>query len=124
MESKTVITLPLPDYPSYASVLVFAEALKRNFRLDVVVLNAGIATGKLETFEDTQICITVNVVSTVMLALLLLPVMRASADRWDAEPISTVVNLGSHAMCEFPERKCEDVFAVLNDRETADVAVR
>ncbi|KAL8852605.1 MAG: hypothetical protein Q9221_002485 [Calogaya cf. arnoldii] len=113
------------DYSSYASVLAFTSKVETQLeRLDVVVLNAGMATQRFEMFEDNESTITVNVVSTVLLALLLLPIMRASAERWDTQPVLTVVNSGSHAMCAFPERKCEDALAVLNDRATADMAVR
>lgn len=123
--STGVIEVYELDYSRYASILAFAAKVETQVeRLDVVVLNAGIATEKFEMLEDNESTITVNVVSTVLLALLLLPVMRTSAGRWDTEPTLTVVNSGSHAMCEFPERKCEDALAVLNDGRTADMAVR
>ncbi len=123
--SRGVVEVYELDYSRYASVLAFgAEMETRLERLDAVVLNAGIATETFAVVEDNESSITVNVVSTVLLAVLLLPALRASAERWGTEPVMTVVNSGAHAMCEFPERRCEDALAVLNDGRTADMAVR
>ncbi|KAI9730218.1 MAG: hypothetical protein M1834_005982 [Cirrosporium novae-zelandiae] len=64
------------DYSSYASVKAFAAKVAKLSRVDAVVLNAGIATANFELFEDNESTITVNVVSTTLLALLLLPTLR------------------------------------------------
>ena len=113
------------DYSRYASVLAFGTEIATQLeRLDAVVLNAGIATETFAVLEGNESSMTVNVVSTVLLAVLLLPALRASAERWGTEPVMTVVNSGAHAMCEFPERRCENALAVLNDGRMADMGVR
>lgn len=68
------------DLASYASVKEFAARANRELkRLDVAVLNASVATSKYDSPEGFESQITVNVVSTVMLLVLLLPLLRATA---------------------------------------------
>ena len=64
------------DLCNYASVKAFATKAAELPRLDAVVENAAVAAGKFELAEDNESTITVNVVSTFLLALLLLPILR------------------------------------------------
>ncbi|KAL9124437.1 MAG: hypothetical protein Q9217_006229 [Psora testacea] len=107
------------DYSSYASVKAFAANIANLPRVDVAVLNAGIATEKFEVFEDNESTITVNVISTALLTLLLLPILRSSASKYHIEPVITVVGSGVHAYTKFPERKTSNSLAILNNEKTA-----
>lgn len=74
-----VIELLELDLGNYDSVKAFADNVaQRVDRLDHAVMNASIATEDYATLEGNESTVTVNVVSTVYLVLLLLPIMRAS----------------------------------------------
>ena len=85
------------DDSRYASVQSCAANVAKLPRVDIAVLNAGVATEKYEVFEDNESTITVNVVSTTLLLLLLLPILRSSAAKWSIKPVITVVGSGLHA---------------------------
>lgn len=91
-----------------------------------MILNAGIATEQFQLFEDNESQITVNVVSTTLLALLLLPILRASARRHleSGPPVITIVSSGVHAYTKFPERKNPNSLATLNDPKAAVMSDR
>ena len=79
LEKGTISVLPL-DMNSYASIISFVERVNSEFdRLDVVVLNAAVVNrtyrASLEGWEET---LQVNTISTALLALLLLPKLRAA----------------------------------------------
>lgn len=112
------------NYASYASVKAFAAKIAKLPRLDIGVLNAGVATEHYEIFEDNESTITVNVVSTALLILLCLPILRTSATQYHIEPVITVVGSGVHAYTKFPERKTPDSFATLNDEKIAVMSDR
>lgn len=64
------------DMASYASVKDFAARAAQLPRLDAVLANAGIATRAFKSAEGDEQTLTVNVVSTFLLFLLLLPKLR------------------------------------------------
>ena len=112
------------DYSSYASVKSFAARVNELERIDIAVLNAGVATERFEMSENNEITITVNVISTALLTLLLLPVLRSSASSYKIEPVISVVGSGVHAWTSFPERKTPNSLATLNNETTADMKDR
>ena len=113
------------DYSSYASCKQFAAKAATLDRIDAVVLNAGITTEKFELFEDNESQVTVNVVSTALLAVLLLPALRATANNHpNVTPILSIVGSGVHAYTKFPERTSDDIFATLNDPKKARMSDR
>ena len=123
--SSGVIDVWQLDYSRYASCKEFAAKAATLDRLDAVVLNAGITTEKFEMFEDNESQVTVNVVSTVLLSLLLLPTLRASAERnVGTTPIITIVGSGVHAYTKFPEQKAPSIFAACNDPKKARMSDR
>lgn len=104
------------EYGSYASVLGFCErALSELDRLDVVILNAGAATRTYELLEGEESSITINVISTLLLALSLLPKLRQTAATYNVNPCLTVTSSKIHSWAKFPEREAADIFAALND---------
>lgn len=64
------------DLLSYESVKQFAERASSLERVDVLVENAGIATRVHKLAEGNEATITTNVVSTFLLALLMLPKLK------------------------------------------------
>ncbi|EGC47450.1 short-chain dehydrogenase/reductase [Histoplasma capsulatum var. duboisii H88] len=104
------------EYGSYASVLGFCErALSELDRLDVVILNAGAATRTYELLEGEESSITINVISTLLLALSLLPKLRQTAATYNVSPCLTVTSSKIHSWAKFPEREAAYIFAALND---------
>ena len=112
------------DMARYESVKNFAAQMSKLPRIDVVVQNAGFLTGNYETVEDNESQITVNVVSTILLTLLLLPSLRHSAEKFGILPKVAVVSSGSHVLIQFPEWTAERIFERLNDEKTANMTDR
>lgn len=95
--SGTVEVWPL-DLCSFESVKQFCRRADQLPRLDVVVENAAVAMvgpqGALaEGYEST---ITVNVVSTFLMALLLLPTLRRTATKFNVQPNLVIVSSDAH----------------------------
>ncbi|MCJ1227202.1 hypothetical protein MMC12_003857 [Toensbergia leucococca] len=88
--------LPL-DMDSFASVTAFADRINADYgAIDVAILNAGVVTRLYsqspEGWEET---LQVNTLSTTLLALLLLPALRA-AGTVKSLPHLVIVSLGRH----------------------------
>ena len=112
------------DLSSYGSVKAFAARANGLERLDVLLENAGIATQKFRMAEDNEATVTVNVVSTFLLGLLLLPKMRETKESFGVTPQLTVVTSELHFIAKFEERKRQGIFGALNDKKTAKMADR
>lgn len=112
------------DLSSYASVQAFAQRVSQLPRVDAVIENAGIAATKYKRFEDNESTITTNVVSTFLLALLMLPKLKETAHNHNVRPTLTIVSSEVHAMTSFPERNAPSIFDTLNDPQTANMRDR
>ena len=86
------------DLAHYESVRFFAKRAMGLERLDVVVENAGILTGKFRMMEENESTLTTNVVSTVLHALLLLPKLRETGAKFNVLPRS----VGNFLWFSFP----------------------
>lgn len=116
---KDVVRVWQLDMSSYQSVLNFAaRASKELERLDVAILNAGVARGKWEMFEEDEATITVNVVSTFLLAFSLLEKMKETASQFNTRPTLTIVASEVHAWAKFPEANAPQgqIFPELNKK--------
>ena len=80
----------------YASVKAFAKRAEGLERLDVVVENAGISKSVFTEAEGTEATVAVNVIGTFLLALLVLPVLRRSAEKSGVVPRLVVVSSDIH----------------------------
>ncbi len=108
------------DMSSYQSVLDFsAKASKELDRIDVALLNAGVARGVWELAEGEESTITVNVTSTFLLALSLLPMLKATATKFNTRSNLTIVASEVHAWAAFEERKAPEgkIFETLSSNE-------
>jgi len=107
------------DMSSYQSVLDFAEkASKELERVDIAVLNAGVNRGVWEVFEQDESTITVNVVSTFLLAFALLPKLKETANKFNVRPTLTIVSSEVHEWTPFDERNAPEgkLFERLNEK--------
>ncbi|KAF4911103.1 Short chain dehydrogenase atnD [Colletotrichum viniferum] len=93
--------------------------------LDVLMANAGIATTRFTAAEGHERSVTVNVISTFLLAFLLVLVLKRTADTYpDATPHLPVVTSEVHAWTDLPEWKTENTFKTLDDETKADMKMR
>lgn len=74
--------------------------------------------------EDNESSITTNVVSTIFLALLILPKLRETGVKFNVLPRLCIVASFVHYLTEFPERNADRIFDTLNDWEKADMEDR
>ena len=108
------------DLASYESVRAFAERATTELdRLDVVIENAGLYTHQFERAEDNERTITVNVISTMLLAVLLLPKLRETAERFGTDVVLTFTGSFVHWMTEFPERRAVNILEELAREDSA-----
>ncbi|KAM3072531.1 hypothetical protein ACMFMG_009327 [Clarireedia jacksonii] len=112
------------DLSSYQSVIRFCEKAKQLPRIDVLLLNAGIMTTEFRMVEDNESTLTVNVVSTCLMGFLLLPKMKETAERFGTTPHLTAVSSDLHVVANFAERKSDNIFEVMNEKEKAHMADR
>ena len=138
---KNVVEVWQLDLASYESVKQFAKKANELRRLDAVVENAGIATSNFTIFEDNESTITTvreelrsistmanhpskNVVSTFLLALMILPKLQETATKFNVTPYLTVVSSEVHGWTSFAERNSANIFDTLSNKETANMAER
>lgn len=112
------------DLLSYESVEDFASRVAHLPRLDAIVENAGIATGNYKFVAGNEATITTNVVSTFLLALLVLPKLKETAARFNTHPHLVIVSSEVHFFTSFPERKAPRIFDELNDEKKANMKDR
>lgn len=116
------------DMASFASVKSFAERIRTELpRLDALVANAGISTNEYLTAEAFEQTLTVNVVSTFLLSLLCLPILRKTAVQQASPTHLTVVGslvhyFADHSQLEQPA--AGRVFKTLSDEKQAHMASR
>ncbi|KAF2791719.1 NAD(P)-binding protein [Melanomma pulvis-pyrius CBS 109.77] len=82
------------DLTSYDSVKEFADRVKRLDRVDGVVENAAIAMANQTFSEGLETSLTVNVISTLLLAVLVLPKLQESAKKYGISPRLAAVGSG------------------------------
>lgn len=89
------------DLRSFDSVRAFCgRAAAELERVDVLVENAAVARvdARAEMAEGWECTVAVNVISTFLMALLMLPVLRRTAVRFNTRPRLVVVSSDAHFM--------------------------
>ncbi|KAI9861852.1 MAG: hypothetical protein M1824_001963 [Vezdaea acicularis] len=112
------------DLCSYDSVKSFADRASNLPRLDVLLENAGVATRNFAVAAGHERTITVNVISTFLLLLLMLPKLKSSAKEFGTKPRLIVVSSEVHARTEFPEWKAPSTFDALDNEPSARMSER
>jgi NAD(P)-dependent dehydrogenase (short-subunit alcohol dehydrogenase family) len=91
------------DMMSYDSITAFAKRANELDHLDIAILNAGTQrTAFHKTTNGWEEALQVNTLSTTLLALLLLPKLRASKQHTGKIPILEFVNSGLHQRAVVP----------------------
>jgi len=104
---KATVSVWSLDMASYSSIQAFARRIDTELeRLDLVILNAGVSTGKLSIVPGTghDETIQVNYLSTMLLTVLLLPLMKKKAAAAGAPGRISIVNSRTSGTCKFPNR--------------------
>jgi NAD(P)-dependent dehydrogenase (short-subunit alcohol dehydrogenase family) len=83
---KNVVDVWALDLSSHASVKEFGEKIRGLDRVDVVIENAGIANMERSMAEGLETTLTVNVISTMLLAAIVLPKLQESAKKFGTSP--------------------------------------
>ncbi|KAK3934747.1 short chain dehydrogenase sol3 [Diplogelasinospora grovesii] len=125
--AKTTIDVWQVDLESYESVKAFANRASTLPRLDAILANAGIMTTEFNKAEGNERTLTVNVISTFLLCLLLVPKMRESASQFHATPRIVIPNSALHYMAPLKEVEPNNsltIFDRLSDPKTADMGNR
>lgn len=108
------------DLNSNASVQAFAKRAHRLDRLDAVVESAGLMMNSFKLVEGFEQVIQVNVIATLLLALLLLPKLRETAEKHDVETHLEIVTSELHHLTIVKEADGVDLYAALNDEKRYD----
>lgn len=116
IERASHIDVAQLDMENYQSVGNFAASISNMRRVDVLVLNAGKMDQEFYIAEKDESTITVNVVSTMLLALLVLPKLRGSAQQGRALPRLVIVASDRHVMTNLPEWKTPNTFETLRNK--------
>lgn len=106
------------DMCSYDSVRDFVSRVEKELpRVDIMIENAGITTFTFRRAEDGESMITINVVSTFLLASLVLPKLRETAQKFNIRPTLAIVTSDAHAWARFEERNAPEgkIFEALAD---------
>lgn len=100
---KAAIDVWQVDMMSYVSIQAFAARCSALDRIDIVILNAGLVEQKFkQSPEGHEAMLQVNYLSTVLLATLLLPTLKAKAPAGTPGRL-TIVNSGASLMAKLPD---------------------
>lgn len=116
------------DLDSFDSVKSFADRVITQLpRLDGLIANAGIALYEFSTSEGFERTLTVNVVSTFLLCLLVLPKIKETAKTHSSTTHLEI--LGSQIHMFAPHKQLQvsqdmTIFDSLNKKDTADMQSR
>lgn len=119
------------DLACYESTQAFASKINSTdlSRLDGFVANAGVEVDNFQLSGDTELTIKVNVISTFMLAMAILPKLRATTERFQDNTRLTIVgslihNFGPDSQLDLPEKPSKNMFDILSEANGADMAQR
>lgn len=93
------------DLENYDNVKAFAKRVNTLKRLDAIIENAGKSTMKFSEVAGNESTITVNVVSTFLLALLVLPKLQETAKIYNIVPTLTIVSSDVHYLTSVSNSK-------------------
>lgn len=110
------------DLASYDSVKAFAQRATTELdRIDAVIENAGVALSQRMEAEGHAVPVTVNVLSTVLLAMLILPKLRDSAQRYGIMPRLVFVTSVSGFDCHEAWRNIQEAPLARMDSQDMDM---
>lgn len=112
------------DMLSYDSIQAFVDELRKQRRVDIAILNAGVRKMQFETVPSTQHeeTIQVNYISTVLLCILLLPILKSGSEHGPGR--ISIVSSGLALQAKFPNRTASPLLPSFDDASTFDALDR
>ena len=114
------------DMGSYDSIQAFVRKCNTELsRIDFTVLNAGVAPVNFKIVGSTghETAVQVNHLSTTLLMILLLPVLRAKSTRQDPARMTVVNSVTAH-LCKFPNHAQRPLLNSFDDPKSWDAQER
>ena len=105
------------DMESYESIQVFVRKCNTELpRIEYAVLNAGGAPTNFNKVPSTghETAIQVNHLSTILLTILLLPVLKAKSTRQDPARLTVINSVTAH-LCKFPNHAQRPLLTSFDD---------
>ena len=113
------------DLCSYASIIAFVDRCKTLSRIDAVLENAGISVTEFSTAEGEESTIMTNVLGVFLSAILLLPLLRKTAETFNVTPRIAIVGSAVHFFAPTKELLVPgNVFDGLSNPKKADMKSR
>lgn len=118
--NENAITLLQVDLSKFSSVQQFVKTLDDvTDQIDVVLLNAGVAPPRFTASEEGwEMAVQVNVLSTALMGLLLLPKLRAAAQARPGLVHLTFVNSIAHTEVQRSWFEGRTLLEAANDKKT------
>ncbi len=126
--NRTSIEVWDVDLASYKSVLSFGARVRTQLpRLDAFIANAPVELMEFESAEGLELSLTVNVISTLLCGMAVLPKLRETAAKHETQTHLTFVGSSYHIFG--PDSELEvpadvDVFETLSQPNTANMPLR
>ena len=118
--SSAKIDVWVLDMESYDSIQAFVHKCDAELpHIEYTVLNAGIAPMDFRKVRSTghETTVQVNHLSTVLLTILLLPVLKAKSTRQEPARLTVVNSVMAH-LCKFPNRGQRPLLPSFDDPKT------
>lgn len=105
------------DMESYPSIQDFARKCEDLDRIDIFIMNAGLGKTDFTTTPSTghEVCIQVNHLSTALLTVLVLPILKQKGKSMGQPPRLTFVNSVMAHLCKVPNRDNRPFLASFDD---------
>ncbi|KAF2678492.1 NAD(P)-binding protein [Lentithecium fluviatile CBS 122367] len=121
LHSKAILEVWKLDMSSYNSVLAFARRVETEpSRIDIVLLNAGLTNFNFTKVESTghEETIQVNYLSTMLLAVLLLPILKAKRSPGGEPARLTISSAALTLHAAFPNCDANPLLPSFDDPKT------
>ena len=103
------------DMSSYASINAFAERCATTDHINIAILNASVFPGQfVQCPTGHEESVQVNYLSTTLLAVLLLPALKAT-EQSPSPGRLTIVSSNVSLTCQFPERHTSPILPAFDD---------
>jgi len=120
LNPKATVEVWLLDMSSYDSIQNFSRRVESQLpRIDIVILNAGVMRLSFTTVKSTghEEMIQVNYLSTMFLAILLLPILKAKRPPGGQPAHLTIVNAALSLAAKFPNKDAKPLLPSFDDPE-------
>jgi NAD(P)-dependent dehydrogenase (short-subunit alcohol dehydrogenase family) len=122
LHPKATIEVWQLDMCLYGSIQAFARRAESLSRIDIVILNAGLMKLSFTTNKSTghEQIFQVNYLSTMLLAILLLPTLKAKGRQNGQVPHLTIVSAAVTLAAKFPNKAANPLLPSFDDPKEFD----